>query len=287
MIALGQDAPAPAKPAPPTLTTPAGVPATPNANPGKPPVPVPQAKPKREGIEDMFSLGAFYWMPNHGQPGFRAGVLVPDPTTGYLDLTSKPYRANGIQLTFPTGGFNRLEIGYWRVNDSGDLRAPAKLAIFGANIAKNELLNTKYKISNLRVAWNYLTFPVPPFDAKMRIKSFWEVQYTNFLPTIGFPEAKNSPAPIQPKSSVIYPGFGLGIEYVASRHFRLEARASGMAWPKKSGYFDVEGNAVGRIGKLEIFGGYKGFHFHTGNHQETYVTSSIWGPMFGIRWVFR
>ncbi|MEO5924583.1 MAG: hypothetical protein ABIR70_12230 [Bryobacteraceae bacterium] len=270
-MAMGQQAPAPAPTAAP--------------KPAPAPAAVPQAAPEREGIEDMFSISAFYWMPNYGQPGFRAGKFVADPTSGFLNLTSKPYRANGIMLTFPTGGFNRLEIGYWRINDSGDLRAPAKLAMFGANIANNELLNTKYKISNIRAAWNYLSFPVPPYDAKLRIKSFWEVQYTTFLPTIYFPTAKNSPAPIQPKQSVIYPGVGLGVEYVAGRMFRMEARGSGMTLPGKSGYYDVEGNAVARIKSVEIFGGIKGFHFHTSSKQETWTRATMWGPMFGLRYV--
>jgi len=235
----------------------------------------------------MFSISAFYWRPNSGQPGFRAGKFVADPTSGFLNLTSNPNRANGAMLTFPTGGMNRLEIGYWRVNDSGDVRAPAKLSIFGANIPSNGLLNTQYKISNIRASWNYLSFPVPVYDAKLRLKSFWEVQYTKFLPTIGFPEIKSNPAPIQPKQSVVYPGVGLGLEYVASRHFRLEARGSGMTLPGKSGYYDVEASAVGRVSKVEIFGGIKGFHFHTSSKQETYVTSTMWGPMVGLRWVFR
>ncbi len=226
----------------------------------------------------MFSISAFYWRPNSGQPGFRAGKFVPDPTSGFLNLTSKPFRADGATLTFPTGGFNRLEIGFWRVNDSGDLRAPAKLAMFGANIANNELLNTKYKITNIRVAWNYLTFPVPPFDTKLRLKSFWEVQYTKFLPTIYFPEAKNSPAPIQPKQSVFYPGVGLGVEYIAAKAFRLEARGSGMALPGKSGYFDVEATAVARIKKLGDFRRVEGIPFpypqEAGNLRDQYAVGT-------------
>lgn len=235
----------------------------------------------------MFSIAVFQWRPLSGQPGFRAGKFVADPTSGFLNLPDKPFRADGAMITFPTGVANRLEISYWRVNDSGDVRAPAKLAIFGANIQNNELLNTQYKISNMRVSWNYLSFPVPAYDTKLRLKSFWELQYTKFLPTIYFPQAKNSPAPIQPKQSVIYPGFGLGVEYIAARSFRLEARGSGMTLPGKSGYYDIEATAVARIKKVEIIGGMKGFHFHTGSKQETKVTSTMWGPMVGVRWVFR
>jgi hypothetical protein len=260
----------------------AQTPATPAPAAAKP------APEKREGIEDMFSLGVFFWMPDHGRPGFRPGPFIPDPTTATFDLTEKPFRANGAMLTFPTGGLNRLEISYWRMNDSGDLRAPNKLNLFGASIANNERLNTRYKITNMRAAWNYLSFPVPVYDAKLRLKSFWEVQYTQIKPTVGFPEAKNNPAPIQPNQAVILPGVGLGIEYVPTRAFRLEARGSGMGFPQRSGYFDLEGTAVLRVSKVELFGGMKAFHFQTSRKkEEIFIQGTMWGPMFGARWVFR
>lgn len=271
---MGQNAPAAQTPAP-------------APSPSKPAAPAKPAsvKPPREGIEDMFSVSLFSWMAK-GTPGFRPGPFVPDPLTSTLDLTKDPRRSNGVMLTIPTGGFNRLEVSYWRMNDAGDVRAPNKLGIFGANIANNERLNTLYKLENYRVAWNYLTYPVPPFDAKLRVKSFWEFQYTVMKPTLGFPEAKNSPAPITPKQSVKYPGFGLGLEYVASKHFRLEGRGSGMAFPGRSGYYDIEANAIVRAKKFEIFGGMKGYHFHTTRkNQVTYTTGTYWGPSFGLRYV--
>ena len=267
-VAVGQTAPA--------AQTPAPAPA---------PAKAASTKPPREGIDDMFSVSLFMWKPS-GQPGFRPGPFVPDPTSSTLNLTKDPSRANGAMVTIPTGGFNRLEIGYWRAYDAGDLRAPNKMSIFGANIANNELLNTYYRLSNIRVAWNYLTYPVPPFNTKLRLKSFWEFQYTKFQPTLNFPEAKNSPAPLTPKQSVRYPGFGLGVEYIPSKHFRLEARGSGMAFKGRSGYYDIEASAVARIKKVEVFGGMKGYHFHTTPHnQNTYTQGTLWGPSFGLRYV--
>ena len=97
---------------------------------------------------------------------------------------------------------------------------------------------------------------------------------------------KNSPAPLTPKQSVRYPGFGLGVEYIPSKHFRLEARGSGMAFKGRSGYYDIEANAVARIKKVEVFGGMKGYHFHTTPHnQDTYTQGTLWGPSFGLRYV--
>jgi len=255
------------------------------------PAPAPQAAkppaPPRENIEDMFSISAFYWLPK-GQPGFRAGTSVPDPKSGELDLTKNPNRGNGFQITFPTGGFNRLEIGYWRLYDAGDVISPHKVSIYGANIQAGERLNTEYKLSNIRAAWNYLTFPVPPFDSKLRIKTFWEIQWTRMDPIIGFPEAKNNPAPINPKQNVFYPGVGVGAEYVFSpKHFRLESRFSGMGWPGRSYYWDVEGSAIGRISHVEILATMKGFSFRSSPKNETYMKGTYWGPMLGVRWVLR
>jgi hypothetical protein len=281
-IAFGQAPPAtppkPAQaPAPPTQTTTTPAPAA---------APATSAKPPLDGVDDMFSLGIFYWRPG-GTPGFRGGKLVPDPTSSYLNLTDNPNRGNGFILTVPTGHYNRLDVSYWRLYDSGDVRSQNKISIFGANIQANERLNTTYKISNVKVAWNYLTFPAPPFDSKLRIKTFWEVQWTQMNPTIYFPDAKNSPAPINPKQSLFLPGGGLGLEYIWSKKFRVEAHGSGMGFPNKSAYYDIEGSAVGRIKKVEIFASMKGYHFRTSPKQTTFIKGTYWGPSFGIRYVFR
>jgi hypothetical protein len=276
-LAFGQappaDAPKPV-PAPAQTTTP-----QPAAAPGK-------AKEPLDGVDDMFSLGVFYWRPG-GTPGFRGGKSVPDPSTSYLNLSDNPYRGNGVILTVPTGHYNRLDVSYWRLYDAGDVRAPQKISIFGANLQQNERMNTTYRLTNLKVAWNYLTFPAPPFDSKLRIKTFWEVQWTQMHPTIYFPDAKNSPAPIDPKQSVFLPGAGIGAEYIWSKHFRLEARGSGMGFPGKSYYWDLEGSAVARMWKVEIFGSMKGFSFRTSPKNDTYMRGTYWGPSFGVRYAFR
>ncbi len=285
-IAFGQAPPATAPKPAPAKTDSQAAPAQ-TTTPAPAAAPAKQGKEPLDGVDDMFSLGLFYWRPG-GTPGFRAGKGVADPTTGYLNLTDNPYRGNGVILTVPTGHYNRLDISYWQLYDSGDIRAQNKVSIFGANIQQNERMNTTYKLSNFKFAWNYLTFPAPPFDARLRVKTFWEVQWTKMNPTLYFPDAKNSPAPINPKQSVFLPGAGLGLEYIWSKKFRVEARGSGMGLPGKSYYWDVEASAVGRIKKVEIFASMKGFAFRTSpKKQETYLRGQFWGPSFGVRYAFR
>ena len=181
----------------------------------------------------------------------------------------------------------RLEIGYWDTKGSGSSRAPQALNLYGANVKKNELVASRYQIRNFRLTWNYLTFPVPALAAKLRVKTFWEVQHTRIKPTLTFPESNSPDATVGPTQSITFPGVGVGLEYVPSGRFRMEARISGLALPGKSRYVDGEASAVGSIGKLELYGGVKGFHFRTSPNSEAYQQATIWGPMFGVRWVFR
>ena len=247
----------------------------------------PPARPRTERtIDNMFSIGVFYWRPDQSQPGFFPGKFITTTTSHRLDL-GRSTRANGAVITFPTKGFNRLEIGYWEAKGSGSTRATEPLSIFAANLKTGALIASKYQIRNIRLSWNYLTYPVPAFDAKLRIKTFWEVQSTRLRPVVSFPESSDPSATVGDSQTVTWPGVGIGMEFVPSKRFRMEARISGMALPGKSRYADAEVNLVGTIGHLELFGGGKGFHVRTTPNSEIYQQATIWGPMAGIRWVFR
>ena len=247
--------------------------------------PAPPPAPERT-IDNMLSISLFYWRPNHGQLGFYPGQFSFATVSQRFDLP-RAARANAGMITLPTGGSNRLEIGFWDIKASGTARPGEPLALFAANIKRGELVASRYHIRNIRVSWNYLTFPVPALDAKLRIKTFWEVQHTRINPTLSFPESNDPTATVGPKQSITFPGTGLGLEYVPSNRFRMEARISGMALPGKSRYADAEASLVGTIRRIEIFGGVKGFHFRTTTKSEIYQQATIWGPMFGLRWVFR
>jgi hypothetical protein len=234
----------------------------------------------------MLSIGVFYWRPDQGRLGFYPGKFTTTTVSQRLDLP-EARRATGILITLPTGGSNRLEIGYWSSSASGSTRVTRPLNIYAANVRTGELVASEYKLANFRVSWNYLTYPVPAFDAKLRIKTFWEVQHTRIKPTVRFPESNTPDATVGPKQSITWPGVGIGMEFVPSNKFRIDARISGMALPGKSRYADAEVALVGTIGSLEIYGGGKGFHFRTTPNSEAYQQAYIWGPMAGVRWVFK
>jgi len=247
----------------------------------------PAARPKTEHtIDNMFSISVFYWRPDQGQPGFFAGKQITTTVSHRLDL-GHASRGNGAVITFPTKGFNRLELGYWETRGSGSTRATEPLSLFAANLRTGALIASKFQIRDFRLSWNYLTYPVPAFDAKLRIKTFWEVQSIRMKPDVSFPESSDPTAKVGDTQTITWPGVGIGMEFVPSKRVRMEARISGMALPGKSRYADAEINLVGNLGHLEIFGGGKGFHVRTSPKSEIYQQATIWGPIGGIRWVFR
>jgi len=247
----------------------------------QPPVAQPKAP---EDIERMFSIAAYDWLPGGG-PRLRGGQQAFEPPSHNLGLPKKPSRAYGAILTIPMKGSTRLEVSYLTLNDRGNTIAPTDLGFFGGVIDKGEPLAMDYSLRHLKVSWNYLTYPNPPQDAKFRIKTLWEFHVLQIKPTI----VATVTAPDQPlgeSQRSLLPAVGMGLEYVPSRHFRMEWRGSGMGFPNRSSIGDTEATVVGRIGRLEIFGGGKLLYFRTSPKKETYIQGTLWGPFAGIRWVF-
>jgi hypothetical protein len=270
----------------PPATPPAGqTPAPPQAPP--PPVQA-QAVPTQEPehIENMFSIALFDWVPFSASTGLHAGAQAVLPPPHELTLPGKPYRAYGAMITFPAKGSSRLEFSYTTLNANGRLIAPTDLGLFAGTIPQGEPLATSYSLRHFKLSYNFLTYPNPPQDAKFRVKTLWEFHYLQLYPSV----TATVSGPFQPLTatqSIKLPAVGLGMEYVASRHFRLEMRGSGMAIPHHTSLADAEGSAVVRVRSLEIFAGAKFLHFKTSAKQDTFMSGTIWGPDAGVRWVFR
>jgi hypothetical protein len=232
----------------------------------------------------MLSIGLFDWLPS-ANTGLRAGVPAVVPPPHDLTLPGKPYRAYGLVVTVPMKGSSRLDFTYTTLNVNGDIIAPTNLGMFNGTIAQGEPLATSYSLRQLKLSYNFLTYPNPP-QAKFRVKTLWEFQYIQVKPSV----TATVTAPDQPLAatqSVKLPTLGLGIEFVPSRYFRLEMRGSGFAIPHHTTLGDAEGSAVVRLGSVEIFAGAKFLHFKTSSQQDTYVRGTIFGPQAGVRWVFR
>jgi hypothetical protein len=234
----------------------------------------------------MFSIGLYDWVTSSASAGLHAGTKAILPPPHELTLPGKPYRAYGVMVTLPMKGSSRLEFSYDTLNANGNILAPTDLGLFGGTISQGEPLYTTYSLRHLKMSYNYLTYPNPPLESKLRIKTLWEFHYLQVKP--GVTATVTAPNfPIGDSQRVLLPAVGLGLEYVMSKHFRFEMRGSGMAFPHRSAIGDAEGSAVVRIRSMEVFVGAKFLHYKTSPKNDTYMGGTIWGPDAGIRWVFR
>ena len=253
--------------------------------PAQPPAPIPDAPSKSRENRDgnFFSLAVFYWR-TQGDPRMLGGKLSFDPSKQNVVFPGKPKETPGVELTFPAGKYNRIEISGFETRGSGTFTATKGLNIFGGAINTGDFLSVRYKVRNIKFDWNYLTYPVPP-DAKLRVRTYIGGQYTRIEPVFDLPLLTN-PATLAGKKSIIYPVFGLGVEFVPSKHFLFEVKGSGFGFPHRSVYWDGEATAIVRLGPVEVFGGGKAYHFKTSPQKEEYFLGTLYGPFGGLRFVF-
>ncbi len=232
----------------------------------------------------MTSVALYNWHTSGGMQ-LLGGSASTEPAAQSLVLPSNPPQANGIVLTLRAKGPTRIELSYFDVRNTGNVIATAGLNLYTLPVSPGDYLVIDYRIRATKLTWNYLTFPVPALDAKLRIKTLWEAQFVSIRPDLNSPFTLNLPVTAQGR--VIVPTFGLGVEYVASKHFRMETRFSGWGLPHRAVLWDGEMSFVGRFRNIEIFGGIKGFHFRTTVKSEIYMDGTLWGPTAGLRWVFK
>ena len=281
-ILAAQEQPA-APPPPASAQTPPAQPASPTEQPR---VAAPIPTPEPESIERMFSISLSDWVPFGANTGLHAGSQAILPPPHELTLPGKPYRAYGVLVTIPMKGSSRLEFSYDTLNVNGNIVAPTELGLFGGTISQGEPLYTTYSLRHLKLSYNFLTFPNPPEGSKLRFKTLWEFHYLHTTPAVT--ATVSAPGqPIGDTESIYLPAVGLGMEYVPSKHFRLEVRGSGMLVPHHTTLGDTDGSAVVRLGRIEVFAGAKFLHFRSSPNSDTFIRGTIWGPDAGVRWVFK
>lgn len=265
-------------------------PAPPQAPPTPPAAPPPQEQ--RNTGDGAFSVELYYWLTS-AEPSLRDGKLKSSTAnTGNFDFPGHSKATPGIILSAPVGADNTLRLSYFQTKGSGDTTATQDLNVFNTDLSKGDFLATRYKLQNVKLSLDYLSFPFPVQNSKFRLKTLWEIQFTTIRSSIDGPlrayQTDSSGNVISNTGEgtewFFYPTFGLAVERSVSRNFRWEARASGFAVPHYSTIWDAEASAAYRIGRFEAIVGGKGFHFKTSPKHQQYLYSTLSGVYVGMRW---
>jgi len=248
------------------------------------PPPKPPAPPSTYDYDtggDNISIEPFYWL-TKSAPLIRQGQANQALDPGDLGFPGRSKDALGFDITVPTPRENSVEFRVFQVKAQGNSILGESEAFFGTLYAVGDVLATNYYVDNLKLSWNYLTYPYPSNHAKFRLKTLWEMQYTKIGSSFDAPGDVNA-APVSGVKSLFFPTFGLGVEYHPIKRVRLEAKASAFAIPHHGDLYDAEASLVVTGLHFEISAGGRVFHFKTSPQADQFFTQTLWGPYLGIR----
>jgi hypothetical protein len=260
------------------------------------PVNGPASKSERYPDDGDFSLQVFYWysMQSFDMRGGAANTITgssPD-----LNFQSVYVRSPGAEASVPIG-HNFLRLSYFQIAGAGHTSAPTYLTLFSQAYNPGDYLNTTNKIQNAKLSFDFMSFPFPAKSTGIRIRTLWEMQYTDVK---GFIDAPYKPYPLNsagvPQTTsyavnggydIIYPSFGIGIEDALSKNLLIEANASAFWFPHRSDIWDATADLKYSFGPIELAVGVKGFHLKSSPKNDQYFVGTFDGAYVGLLWHFR
>lgn len=298
--------PLPAQPAPPA---PAEQQQTPPATPQEPMAPtsgpIIQAAPELPKYPDVrlpgetgWSVGLLVWTPRQ-QPVFNRGDAAYFPQASQVTMQGTPKFSQGVELGIAVGQHNAIRVSWFTTRAAGDFTNAEDLTLFNQTYPAGTLISTNYNVQNIKLSFDYLTWPYPVEARRFRLMTLWQVQYTSAragfdapqLPLVdanGNPLVDASGNPIsyaaQQTRWFISPTFGIGAHEYVTKDFRVELNVDGFAIPHHWTIWDTDADLNYRVGHLEVRAGVKGFHFKTSTSSDFYMKGTFFAPMVGLRW---
>ncbi|HUK18872.1 MAG TPA: hypothetical protein VLW65_20775 [Bryobacteraceae bacterium] len=269
---------------------------------GQPTIQAPPELPKYPDVrmpgEYGFWIGLGAGIPQ-GQPVFNVGRNSGVTTSSLVTMQGTPKMAESADFGVALGLHNALRFSYFTTRSAGDFTNPQDLTLWYQPYSSGNLISTNYQLTDLKLSFDYLTWPYPVESRRFRLKTLWQVQYVSvksgfdapLLPTTdinGNPLVDVNGNPITYMASgtrwYITPTLGLGTTYFLTRNVRLEAEATGFTIPHHTTTWDVDASVNFRLGHFELGAGARGFHFKTSTDGPYYLRGTLYSPVVQIRW---
>ena len=265
----------------------------------QPPPPPPKVPDVRRPGESGFWVGVIGWIPKEQpyQNGGNKNQVFGNSL--FLTLQGKPKFAETVEVGAAVGLHNTLKLTYTDFRASGDFTTPIIVSAWGQTYSGGTYLSTNYHVQSAKLSYEYLTWPYPVGSKKFRLKTLWQVQFTNVSTVFDAPDnyydsngnlildSNGNPINLAGAGNkhIISPEFGLGFSYYPSRHVRIEASGSGFGFPHR--YYVWDGNfavSYRALNHFEIRGGAVGMGFKTSTNSDTYIKGNYLSAFLGVRW---
>jgi hypothetical protein len=285
---------APAQQTPPAQTEPPTAPPTEQVGVQqnlKLPPPPPKIIDVRMPGEAGVSIGLMGWAP-FGNNFIDKGHAADFSGLSFLQMANSSHGSYGAEIGVAAGLHNTIKMSYFVSKTSGSLTAPTDLVTFGQTYSAREPLTTASKLSDVKLSYEYLTWPYPVERRHFRLKTLWQVHYVTMRSTFDDPIKSATPdstgtitsyASLGSKS-FFTPAFGLGVHEYAARNLHFEANVSGFAFPHRFELLDTDASVSYRIGAFDVRGGVQAFHYRTSPKDDYFFRGTIAGAFVGIRW---
>jgi hypothetical protein len=236
-----------------------------------------------------FSIEPIYWL-NRAQPALRGGKTATE--FGDLDYGGNAKPSIGGEIGIPAGHANTLRVSYFRVQGSATSTATQDSTLFSEGYDAGDFLQSNYLIQSAKISWDYLSYTLRKRGMNIRVKTLYEVQYTNVGTNVSAPfKAITTDAAgdtdtntAHGTKNLILPTFGMGLSSSIGQHFRWEVKGSGFGLPHHGNIWDVQGLIAVRVGPIEIIGGEKAYHFKTSPGGDEYFADTLSGAYAGVRY---
>jgi hypothetical protein len=237
------------------------------------------------------------WLPQ-SQPIFDKGHGSLVTTSSFVTMQGTPKLAEGGELGIALGLHNALRFSYFSTRAAGNFTNSAPLTLWDQNYVAGTLISTDYRVQDLKLSFDYLTWPYPIESRKFRLKTLWQVQYVSvksgfdapLLPTTdsnGNPLVDVNGNPITYMASgtrwYMTPTLGLGATEYLTRNIRLDAEATGFTIPHHTTTWDLDAFVNVRLGHFEVGAGARAFHFKTSTDGPYYLRGTLYAPAVQIR----
>jgi len=284
---------------PPAQTTP------PQQQPTAPGQTTIQAPPELPKYPDVRMPGEYgFWISfgggvPQGQPTFDKGHSSTITTSSRVTMQGTPKLAESAEIGFAVGLHNALRVSYFSTRSSGDFTAPNDLTLWGQSYSSGWLLSTDYRLQDVKVSFDYLTWPYPVESRRFRLKTLWQVQYVSVksgfdAPTQPTTDSNGNPLVDANGNPITYmttgtrwyftPTLGLGTTYYVTRDVRIEANATGFTIPHHTTTWDADASVNFRLSHFEIGAGARAFHFKTSTDGPYYLRGTLYAPTVVFRW---
>lgn len=297
--------PAPSAPPAPAAPqqTPPGTPQEPMAPTSGPNIQVAPELPKYPDVklpgETGWSAGVLVWTPRQ-QPVFNRGNgAYYFPQSSLVTMQGTPNFSEGAEIGIAVGQHNAIRVSWFTTRAAGNFTNSQDLTLFNQTYSAGTLIATNYNVQNIKLSFDYLTWPFPVESRRFRLMTLWQVQYTSAragfdAPQLPLVDASGSPLvdasgnPIsyaaQQTRWFISPTFGIGAHEYVTKDLRIEFNVDGFAVPHHWTIWDTDADLNYRVGHLEVRAGVKGFHFKTSTASDFFLKGTFFAPMVGLRW---